>query len=157
MLAHGQAVIAIARYQLEIKMVHTAGLEPAPSRFVAGGFIQLSYVCIAGSPTRTRTWPGLQRIGRLTAGCPAIERSGNSGGAPRARTKPSLQQDAFLQGRPAEPRAYPEIVVPGVGFDPTSPQLQCGVVTRSASQAIFWSGRRDSNSRLCVGAAGLYL
>lgn len=28
------------------KMEHTAGLEPAPSRFVAGSFIQLSYVCM---------------------------------------------------------------------------------------------------------------
>ena len=44
----------------------------------------MSYVCVAGSPTRTRTW-----IDRLTTGRPAVGRSGN-GGAPRTRTELNL-------------------------------------------------------------------
>lgn len=70
-------------------------------------------------------------------------------------------------------------LVPGVGFEPTSPRLQRGAITRSASQALppmlhsqrdaragcdsghpkapqKWSGRRESNPRLRVGSAPIY-
>jgi hypothetical protein len=44
-------------------------------------------------------------------------------------------------------------VVPGVGFEPTSPRLQRGAFTRLASQAMSnWCGRRESNPCLCVVA-----
>jgi hypothetical protein len=50
-----------------------------------------------GSPTRIRTW-----IDRLTAGRPAVGRSGN-GGAPRTRNPRSIS----LQGRSADPARAP--------------------------------------------------
>ena len=123
-----------------------------------------------GSPTRTRTW-----IDRLTIGRPAVGRSGN-GGAPRTRTELNL-----LAREICGPCAYPDwgclggqtllrvqrsdgemgptptnTVVPGVGFEPTSPRLQRGAFTRLASQAIYeWRGRRESNPCLRVGTARL--
>src|SRR5262245_21356093 len=123
-----------------------------------------------GSPTRTRTW-----IGRLTAGRPAVGRSGN-GGAPRTRTELNLLAreirgpcacpvDALSEGvRPApRARSYGEMgptpangMVPGVGFEPTSPRLQRGAFTRLASLACSdWRGRRESNPCLRVGNARL--
>ena len=102
-----------------------------------------------GSPTRIRT-----RISRVTTRAPAIGRSGN-GRAPRIRTELNL-----LAREIREPRACPEdwiasrgsapcmelwrdgfdpreckILVPGAGFEPASPRLQCGAFTRLASQA----------------------
>ena len=47
-------------------------------------------------------------------------------------------------------------MVPGVGFEPTSPRLQRGAFTRLASQANGdWCGRQESNPCLCGGAARL--
>jgi hypothetical protein len=123
-----------------------------------------------GSPTRVRTW-----IDRLTTGRPTVGRSGN-GGAPRTRTELNL-----LAREIRGPRACPEWVcfggpdpcsacterwregsdptnwvVPGVGFEPTSPRFRRGAFTRLASQAN-WCGRRESNPRPLSGAQGLYL
>ena len=104
-----------------------------------------------GSPTRTRTW-----IDRLTAGRPAVGRSGN-GGAPRTRTELNLLARE-IRGPCACPRLVfliggqtlvlrvqrshgetgltpANAMVPGVGFEPTSPRLQRGAFTRLASQA----------------------
>ena len=123
-----------------------------------------------GSPTRTRTW-----IDRLTAGRPTVGRSGN-GGAPRTRTELNLLAREIrgpcacpdwvcLGGQTLAPRARSDgekgptpanTVVPGVGFEPTSPRLQRGAFTRLASQANSdWCGRRESNPCLCVGNARL--
>jgi hypothetical protein len=102
-----------------------------------------------GSPTWTRTW-----IDRLTAGRPAVGRSGN-GGAPRTRTELNLLAreirgpcacpdwschrgpdpcsactDQWRDGLTPTDR-----LVPGVGFESTSPRLQLGVFTRLASPA----------------------
>ena len=105
-----------------------------------------------GSPTRIRTW-----IDRLTTGRPAVGRSGN-GGAPRTRTElnllareirgPSACPDWFAPRGPdpsaplgvrsgGEKGLTPRMgdMVPGVGFEPTSPRLQRGAFTRLASQA----------------------
>ena len=120
-----------------------------------------------GSPTRIRTW-----IDRLTAGRLTVGRSGN-GGAPRTRTELNLLAREIrgpcacpdwsclggqtlvlrVQRSDGERGLTPTdgLVVPGVGFEPTSPRLQRGAFTRLASQA-HWSGRRDSNSCLCIVA-----
>ena len=148
---------------LRTDMVHTAGLEPAPSRFVAGGFIQLSYVCAFNGESSFRSWlPGqdsnLDRPVNSRVSCHWT--TGEQDVVEHFGLEPN---PIFLQGRPAPLRVPRMELVPGVGFEPTSPRLQRGAFTRLASQAsavsgvLNWSGRRDSNSRLCVGAAGLYL
>ena len=68
------------------------------------------------------------------------------------------------------------LLVPGVGFEPTSPRFRRGAVTRSASQAVVlecayplrktgiacsdmrwnWRGRRESNPHPLGGAQGLF-
>jgi hypothetical protein len=49
------------------------------------------------------------------------------------------------------PRGF-AMLVPGVGFEPTSPRLQRGAITRSASQAS-WIGAADGNrTRVCAVA-----
>jgi hypothetical protein len=124
-----------------------------------------------GSPTRIRTW-----IDRLTTGRPAVGRSGN-GGAPRTRTELNLRAreirgpcacpDWFAPRGPdpsaplgvrsgGEKGLTPRMgdMVPGVGFEPTSPRFQRGAFTRSASQAN-WCGRRESNPDLKSGALAL--
>src|SRR5262249_37134682 len=50
----------------------------------------------------------------------------------------------------------PKHMVPRVGFEPTSPRLQRGAFTRSASWAN-WCGRRESNPDLESGALALCL
>ena len=126
-----------------------------------------------GSPTRIRTW-----IDRLTTGRPAVGRSGN-GGAPRTRTElnllareirgPCACPDWFAPRGPdpsaplgvrsgGEKGLTPRMgdMVPGVGFEPTSPRLRRGAFTRLASQANSdWCGRRESNPCLRVGTARL--
>ena len=104
-----------------------------------------------GSPTRIRTW-----IDRLTAGRLTVGRSGN-GGAPRTRTELNLLAREIrgpcacpdwsclggqtlvlrVQRSDGERGLTPTdgLVVPGVGFEPTSPRLQRGAFTRLASQA----------------------
>ena len=101
-----------------------------------------------GSPTRIRTW-----IDQLTTGRPTVGRSGN-GGAPRTRTELNLLAREIrgpcacpewlcLGGQTLAPRARSDgersdphgLVVPGAGFEPTSPRLQRGAFTRLASQA----------------------
>jgi hypothetical protein len=130
-------------------VAHTAGLEPAPPWSATRSFIQLSYVCVTGAATETRT-----PVYRLRTGM-AWPRSGN-GGAPRTRTELNL-----LARETRGPCACPDWscvvgqtlvlrvqrsdgergltptdrVVPTVGFEPTSPRLQRGAFTRLASQA----------------------
>jgi hypothetical protein len=56
---------------------------------------------------------------------------------------------------PIELSSHQELV-PGVGFEPTSPRLQRGAITRSASQAVLnWCGRGESNSFRRSGAPAL--
>src|SRR5215813_1980606 len=142
----------------------TAGLEPAFStpitvhRFVAGvGYVRdgraggpRSRVTILrgsypvqlddgpkiGSPTSTRTW-----IDRLTAGRPAVGRSG-IGGPPGYRPPARRSCKDHLH-----PCAQP---VPCRGFDPHSPALQASAFTRLAYRAN-WSGQSVTIRRLLPG------
>jgi hypothetical protein len=73
--------------------------------------------------------------------------------------KPGVEPGtAILQGSPAA-RCFPLVdrwMVPGVGFEPTSPRFRRGAVTRSASQAFAnWRGRGESNSFHRSGAPAL--
>jgi hypothetical protein len=122
----------------------------------------LSYVCVAGSPTRTRTW-----IDRLTVGRPTVGRSGNSGGAPRTRTELNLLAKE-IRGPCACPDlilAYPSGPDPPAPRDRSNgekesltPRMRCDLSaasTRRFHQISFpgncsWCGRRESNPCLCV-------
>jgi hypothetical protein len=131
----------------------------------------LSYVCVAGSPTRTRTW-----IDRLTVGRPTVGRSGNSGGAPRTRTELNLLAKE-IRGPCACPDlilAYPSGPDPPAPRDRSNgekesltPRMRCdgawgrfrahlsAASTRRFHQISFpgncsWCGRRESNPCLCV-------
>ena len=41
-------------------------------------------------------------------------------------------------------------MVPGVGFEPTSPRLQRGAITRSASQAVVSGAAGGNRTRVCA-------
>ena len=120
-----------------------------------------------GSPTRTRTW-----IDRLTAGRPTVARSGNwwstsdsnraqspCKGDPRTPRVPRL---GLPRGPdPLAPRARSDgetgltpanRVVPGVGFEPTSPRLQRGAFTRLASQANVIGAADGNRTHVCAWA-----
>ena len=107
---------------------------------------------LIGSPTTTRTW-----IRRLTTGCPAIGRSGIMWWRNRESNPAGRSCKDHLQ-----PAAFPVLgLVPGVGFEPTSPRFRRGAVTRSAFQAgdcavvANWCGRGESNSFRRSGAPAL--
>lgn len=113
----------------------------APTRALAGG---LSLQIKSGSHGRTRTCTD-----RLTAERPTVGRHGNDWWSTGESNSARRSCKDHLQ-----PAAYP--VVPGVGFEPTSPRFQRGAFTRSASQAN-WCGRRESNPDLKSGALALCL
>ena len=73
--------------------------------------------------------------------------------ARRGLSQLSYHPIAFAAGLPAE-AAKRRRLVPGVGFEPTSPRFRRGAFTRLASQAN-WCGRGESNSFRRSGAPAL--